>query len=360
VYVIYSGIPQRLYMLTENGLMDISISAPKEEQSRPVGADIKDDREVRAASLSQALEDSKASGALREVVERNLDHKKRDKSFDAAKKRAVFDIKLDRYEAKYVIPKSLVPQIREYIKPYCDPDPHGSGKPPEYVITTLQLDSPNLSLHYAKLWDFTNRFKLRVRTYGDPVGAAPVFMEVKTKFRQTIVKHRSRIPFDKWGAYLFKDEIIRGIDFKSGKERDSFYQFLRLVKEIGARPVMLIRYIRESYFGKLEKYARITFDRRLQYQQTYSWDSWGRGGQWHCLDKTIDQTRRHDRETDFSGVVLEMKALSDTPKWMVDLASEFELVRVGHCKYSNAVWAESMFRWTPFTPEYEIDFLRYL
>jgi len=253
-----------------------------------------------------------------------------------------------------------VPWIREYIRPFCELDPYCSGDPPEYVITTLQLDSPGLSLHYAKLWDFVNRFKLRVRTYGDPVGAFPVFMEIKAKDRATTVKYRSRIPFDQWGKHLFGNDIIRGIRFKSAKEAGHFYQFVRLVKHIGARPAMLIRYNRESYFGKKDTYSRITFDRRLLYQQTYSWDSWGRDGQWHTLDKSIDQTRRHDTAADFSGVVLEVKALKDVPLWICNLITEFGLERQGHCKYSNAVWAESMFRWTPWTPEYEIDYLRYL
>ena len=279
---------------------------------------------------------------------------------EAAQRRAALDCELLRYEVKYVIPKSLVPRIREYIKPFCEPDPYGGGDPPTYVITTLQLDSPSLSLHYAKLWDFVNRFKLRVRTYGDPVGKSPVFLEIKSKFRSAIVKRRCQIPFDRWGKYLFGNEIIRGIYFNTGKEEDNFYQFVRLTKEIGARPVMLIRYSRESYFGKMDSYSRITFDRSLQYQQTYSWDSWGRDAQWRNLDNPVMQTRRHDKEVDFSGVVVEMKALCDVPQWMIALTTEFDLVRVGHCKYSNAMWAESMFRGTPWMPEYEIDYLQYL
>ena len=264
-----------------------------------------------------------------------------------------------RYEFKYVIPSSLVPRIREYIKPYCELDEHCTGDPPEYVITTLQLDSPGLSLHYAKLWDFLDRFKLRVRTY-EPIGSSPVFLEVKAKFRTTVVKHRSNIPFDKWGAHLFGDEVIRGIDFKTSKEAESFYQFVRLAKQIGARPVMLIRYRRESYFGKNDHYSRVTFDRRLQYQQTYSWNSWGRNGLWRSLDKTLDQTRRHDQEYNYSGVVMELKTLSDVPRWMCDLVQDLDLGRQGHCKFSNAIWAESVFLTTPWTPEYEIDYLRHL
>jgi|APCry1669188910_1035180.scaffolds.fasta_scaffold09762_3 VTC domain len=265
-----------------------------------------------------------------------------------------------RYEVKYVIPRWLVPKIREYIRPFCELDPYCSGDPPEYVITTLQLDSPGLSLHYAKLWDFVNRFKLRVRTYGEPVGDFPVFMEIKAKFRATVVKFRSRVPFDKWGKHLFGDEILRGINFKDKKESENFYQFVRLVKEIGARPTMLIKYRRESYFGKNDRYSRITFDTRLQYQQTYSWDSWGRDKPWHNLDSPLTQTRRHDKEVSYSGVVMELKTLHDVPLWLVNLAMEFGLDRQGHCKYSNSVWAESLFSGTPWTPEYEVDLLSHL
>jgi hypothetical protein len=264
-----------------------------------------------------------------------------------------------RYELKYIVHPSFIPKIRDYIKPFCELDSHCVGDPPQYTITTLQLDSPTLALHYAKLWDFVDRFKLRVRTY-DPIGSSPVFMEVKAKYRTTIVKYRSQIPFEGWGAHLFRDEVIRGIHFKDSKESENFFQFLRLARQIGARPVMLIRYARESYFGKNDHYSRVTFDRRLQYQQTYSWDCWGRNSKWRSLDKTLDQTRRHDQEYNYSGVVMELKALSDMPRWMRDLIQDLNLTRQGHCKFSNAIWAESIFRSTPWTPEYEVDYLRYL
>jgi hypothetical protein len=264
-----------------------------------------------------------------------------------------------RYEAKYVVHPSLIPQIRDYIRPFCELDEHCRGSTPEYTITTLQLDSTNMALHYAKLWDFVDRFKLRVRTY-DPIGSSPVFMEVKAKFRTTVVKYRSQIPFECWGEQLFRDEVIKGVHFKDSVEAGHFFQFLRLTKQIGARPIMLIRYNRESYFGKNDSYSRVTFDTKLQYQQTYSWDGWGRSGTWRSLDKTLDQTRRHDQEYNFSGVVVELKTISDVPRWMRDLIQDLSLTRQGHCKFSNAIWAESIFRNTPWTPEYEIDYHRYL
>ncbi len=266
------------------------------------------------------------------------------------KRRAKFDIQLDRHEAKYVIPRSLVADIREFIRPFCEPDPHCSGNPPEYVITTLQLDSPNLALHHAKKLEAVNRFKLRVRTYGDPVGQAPVFMEVKRKIRSTIVKSRTMVPFDAWNEELVKNPRIN-LSFKSPKEELGFLEFVRLVKEIGAEPKVLVRYTRESYFGKHEHYARVTFDRKLLYLYTRSWDSWGRGQRWRSMDSSMAQNKYFP----FSGVILELKTLSDAPQWMIDLVMHFALERTGNCKYSTAIWQESVFCGTPELPGYGAD-----
>jgi hypothetical protein len=265
-------------------------------------------------------------------------------------KRARFDIQLDRHEAKYIIPRALVAEIREFIRPFCEPDPHCSGDPPEYVITTLQLDSPSMALHHAKEYEAVNRFKLRVRTYGDPVGSAPVFMEVKRKIRGTIVKSRTMVPFNAWSKGLILDPMI-DLQFKSPKEELGFLEFKRLAMEIGARPAVLIRYTRESYFGKYEHYARVTFDRCLLYHPTTSWDDWGRGGRWIPMDSILAQNKRFT----FSGVVLELKTLSDAPQWMIDLVMHFGLARTGNCKYSTAVWLESIFRGTPASPHYASD-----
>jgi hypothetical protein len=267
----------------------------------------------------------------------------------SAARRARFDIQLDRHEAKYIIPRTLVPEIRRFIQPFCEPDPHGHGFPREYDVTTIQLDSPSLALHHAKENDALNRFKLRVRIYGRP-GSSPVFLEVKRKIRGTIMKSRTSIPFDAWSR-----ELVYGtktsLAFKSQKEEIGFLEFVRLVREIGAVPVILVRYTRESYFSTNDRYARVSFDRHLLYQPTRSWTYWGEGGHWYCLDTALAQNKQFN----FSGVILELKTLSDTPRWMIDLVQHFDLVRTGNCKYSTAVWQEAVFRGIPAMPAYAID-----
>jgi hypothetical protein len=249
------------------------------------------------------------------------------------------DIQLERHEAKYVVPRALARKAIEFAAPFCTPDPHGTGTPAEYVITTLQLDTPDLSLHRAKELEAYNRFKLRVRTYGEP-GSAPVFMEVKQKLGANILKSRSRIPFDMWSEDLINNPNQIMGSFSTTAERDAFVKFVRLSREIGAKPLVLVRYTRESYFGWNDHYARISVDRNLQYQPTRSWNDWGRNGKWRAMDTTTAQRK----DFIYSGVVLELKTLGDAPVWMIDMVQQLGLERMGNCKYSTAIWQELMFQ----------------
>ena len=263
----------------------------------------------------------------------------------ALKRKQVQRDLVTRYESKYIIPRSLVPEVREFIKPFCVPDPYTHGSPPEYTITTLQLDTPDYVLHHAKEREAICRFKLRARTYGE-IGSAPVFAEVKAKLENTIVKTRVAIPFKTWGK-----ELVFGVRlpdcFRGERHEIDFLRFKRLVWELGAQPVVLVRYLRESYVGSVDRYARVTFDRKLLYQMTDSWTDFGRGGMWRGMDSTEAQ----GFGLPYSGVVLEVKTLSYTPVWVMDLVERFQLRKSGNCKYSTALWREGLFRGYPATNE---------
>jgi len=251
---------------------------------------------------------------------------------------------LTRYEAKYIIPESLANEVRDFVAPFCRPDSHASKNgPPVYTITTLQMDNPEYSLHFAKEREAIKRFKLRARTYGR-IGSAPVFAEVKSKLENTIIKNRVAIPFAEWNR-----NIIFGLKLpdclKSDRQVTDFLQFKRLIWEIRAQPTVLIRYERESYVGSIDRYARITFDRKLEYQMTDSWTDFGRNGIWHGMDSSEAQ----GFGLPYSGVVLEVKTLSHTPTWVQDLVERFQLRKSGNCKYSTAIWREGYFRGYPHT-----------
>ena len=241
-----------------------------------------------------------------------------------------------RYEKKYLIPPALIPEIRKYIAPYVIPDKFGIGTPPEYVITTLQLDTPSLAFHYAKELEFCNRFKLRVRTYNEP-GSSPIFAEVKAKFQDNYVKTRVMIPFDSWNEKLIFSTELPYI-FKSRQQETDFLNFRRLVWESNAEPSNVVSYTRESYVGPGDLYLRVTFDRKLQYCSHATWTNFGRGETWYSMDSGEAQN------ADDSSVVLEIKTLEDVPVWIIEMIEKFSLQNRGNCKYSTGIWKDALYK----------------
>ncbi len=245
------------------------------------------------------------------------------------------EVDLERYEAKYLIHPSLVPEVRRFIEPFCHPDAHAAGAIPEYVVTTLQLDSPDLALYRAKEEEALNRFKLRVRTYGLD-GKCPVFLEVKRKIKGVIAKSRVALPFAEWRADLCLNPPSRLV-FQSPRQSAAYWEFVRLTRELDARPKVLLRYHRESYLGTNDRYARVTFDRLLCYRVARTWDLLPADGRWWSLDSALAL------RNPYSGVILELKTFGDAPVWMVDMTERFNLVRIGFSKYFNAMRSELLF-----------------
>lgn len=163
-----------------------------------------------------------------------------------------------RFEAKYMVPRLMLPEVRAFIEPFCRAAPNGIGEQPEYRGTTMQFDARSLTLFEGQYQETLNRFKLRARYYGEAPGDL-IFLEIKTRLNDCIVKHRARLPTEHWHDRLFLSTTMPRLP--SAKDADA--RFRRLYHEIDARPVVLVRYTREPYFGRTEKYARVTIDPEL-------------------------------------------------------------------------------------------------
>jgi len=264
---------------------------------------------------------------------------------------ADFSTQLDRYEAKYIITRDMIEPIKRFIKPYCDYDKHCAAAGGHYRIVTLQLDNPAMSLHGAKEWEATHRFKLRVRTYGIPAGKAPVFLEIKRKYYERIIKSRAIIPFEDWKPGVMERSSSE-VNLKSVTERETFREFKRLYRELGAEPKVYILYDREAFSSRFDHYARITFDTKLCYQPVKDMYDWGANGRFISMDSGMVRYRRE------SPVVLEVKCTEQVPTWMIELVQEFDLQRVGNCKYSTAIWMENLMTGVgaaPFADEFLDD-----
>ncbi|MCH6258424.1 polyphosphate polymerase domain-containing protein [Puniceicoccaceae bacterium K14] len=239
---------------------------------------------------------------------------------------------------KFLIPGDMVESVRHYITGFCVPDPMSEGSPPSYKVTTLQLDSPDLSLHFAKSRELKNRFKLRVRSYGEADGTCPVFIEIKRKFEHIVSKSRAKLDRENYVEVLDRAlSKCESPDFDNKKDKDTFAEFIRLSRAMDAGPVMRIRYNRECWVGVEDTSVRITLDTRLEYQSTSNLQVFNDADPWLRADVASSMKGVP------SAVILELKSGLKIPDWIISVVRHFRLQRTGYCKYSEAVNLESTF-----------------
>jgi SPX domain protein involved in polyphosphate accumulation len=228
----------------------------------------------------------------------------------------------DRHELKYVIPEWKVDHVREAIRPFCALDRHceqAAGH--QYVIESLYLDTPDRDLYRVSRERRAERFKLRVRRYGD--AGDQVFLEVKRKDRGMIRKLRARVPARGWAARLEGP-----LPFDASREEHDFRA--RMARWL-LLPTVLVRYEREAWVSTIDEYARVTFDRRLVCQARPTWDFEADPCAWNPIDHG-DALKRVE-----AGVVLELKCTVDAPRWMAHVVESLGLRRMGVSKYCNGV-----------------------
>jgi len=236
---------------------------------------------------------------------------------------------IERYEYKYLIPERWTAPLVAAVAPYCEPDRYlrPGDTTSGYAIHGLYLDSPGGFCYRAKKNRDLDRFKLRIRTYDLDPSAGPLFLEVKRKGGDRVLKPRGTIPWSRLPGLLEEIPLPAG-----GPPTDPVDRFTRLARTISARPALLVRYQRVALVGVLDPYARVTFDRRIQVQPAAGWSLDGDPRQWQAIDTPATLTS-------YSPVVLELKFAAAIPAWMASIVRRFELTRGGYSKYCRGVEA---------------------
>jgi len=236
-------------------------------------------------------------------------------------------IVISRYESKYLIPESLAAEIREYIRPVCSPDSN-IGPDGRYTVNNLYFDTPEMRFYYDTKYKRFNRFKPRVRYYGEkPDGF--LWLELKHKVQTVTWKTRQRLPVEEWET-LFDGGNAEHEGCRRITIQDSFEE---AVNRYGASPIVHVRYIREPYVSDLENYCRITFDRRLSFRLARGSYNLMAGDEFLFYDDAVSA----DYPEDESPIILEIKTETNIPVWVIRLIQRFDLQRRGFSKYCNAL-----------------------
>jgi hypothetical protein len=227
-----------------------------------------------------------------------------------------------RYECKYVVSPMLVPEMREFVRPFMQPDTFAARREHfRYPISSLYLDSGDLMLYQQTVGGEHQRFKLRVRSYSDRHDS-PVFMEVKSKLNNIVRKRRARLHRDGARALLagrLHEAEVDGPD----DLRDDLQYFRHHMDLIGARPVLRVRYQREAYESKGGDPVRITLDTELMHAVT--------------LDDNLSLEDGRWVATPVRGTILEIKFTERFPSWVNDMVRTFGLKQQAVPKYVRSV-----------------------
>jgi hypothetical protein len=234
---------------------------------------------------------------------------------------------ISRYEAKYVIDERLARAVRDGIRGYCSPDEHvdANGR---YTVNNLYFDTPDLRFYYDTKFKQYNRFKPRVRFYGQAPDSY-LWVELKHKIKNVTWKTRRRINVGEWPKLLEVSEPFAG-PARIIRLTESFED---AVMRFQARPILHVRYVREPYVSNFDNYGRVTFDRCLTYRLAYGSFDLNPDSDMMCYDD-CESTLVH---SDDSPVILEIKTETLVPRWVIELVQRFELNQRGFSKYCYAI-----------------------
>jgi hypothetical protein len=236
---------------------------------------------------------------------------------------------IERYEFKYLVTERVVPRVRSVAETTCGIDRY-AGPDGTYRIRSLYFDTPSFDLYRANAREQRDRYKLRARMY--PGKVSPVFLEVKRRVGDVVVKSRAAVPMGSWREILAGEDAALA-PLAAGARAGATAFALRAHRHHAA-PVLLVDYDREAYVSEIDAYARLTFDRRIVVQPQSALDFTDDPLAWRAVDH-LARTRTAEPIC-----VLELKFERRPPRWMVDLVRRLELSRASFSKYCYGLGGE--------------------
>ncbi len=173
-----------------------------------------------------------------------------------------------RYEVKHLVPLAIRDTMLAAAGDAVIPDPHGralEGGGSGYIVHSTYFDTPDLMDYTSRLAEHRVRLRTRIRTYGAPGDHAPVFLELKRKLDDQVIKQREKVcDADTWATFgdapwehLYEDKrpAVRAIAQRFGS----------IVAERGLVPWVSVHYHREVYIDVRPDAGRVrlTIDRQI-------------------------------------------------------------------------------------------------
>ncbi len=175
-----------------------------------------------------------------------------------------------RYEFKYYVPENKLELLRKMLRPFTYLDAFADSQPKkEYTVRSIYFDTPDFECYHTKVEGIKNRLKVRLRGYNTGDEKSTVFLELKKKYENPLLKQRAKITYKQAKKLFLNGEInnINVLEDVSEQARENTSRFYYQLLSRKMRPVVLVVYEREPYLGLVdipENKLRITIDKNLR------------------------------------------------------------------------------------------------
>ncbi len=230
-----------------------------------------------------------------------------------------------RYEFKYILGGDRLSRVTEVLDNHLSRDKH-CGENGEYPIRSVYFDSPDMRWFHEKRDGLEKRFKYRLRTYShrDTGFSCPLYLELKGRDGSLVIKHRVRLPIEKFtagiggGASWLREFLYRTKPKNSIAER-----FIAQSFRYRLAPCVITDYNRAAWEDHANPDFRATID-----TASTAWRT-----SWEGLPKGIPA------EIIPNGGIVEIKFRYRIPFWFQRLIREMDLTRISCSKFQRAVEA---------------------
>ena len=225
-----------------------------------------------------------------------------------------------KYEFKYIVPVSLMNQLREAIIPYVELDPYAEAMTEhEYTVRSVYFDTARFDYYYEKIDGYKIRKKIRIRGYNRKEDGDAVFMEIKRKFKEPIEKDREKLTFEVMKRLMAGEGSKAYGEFGDEHGVNGAGKFLFHVYRNNLKPVVLVIYEREAYFDRFKTDVRITIDKNLR----------------SIAYPTIDDLYSHEKALPAipGHFIFEVKFKDTFPGWLRPITGQLGLIKKSASKY---------------------------
>jgi hypothetical protein len=225
-------------------------------------------------------------------------------------------------EIKYAVSEKAAVEILRWSRVFFQDDSMSQR------VTSLYLDTPTLRFFRWHMDGCRDRFKLRVRGYGNHLNDR-LYVEVKRKTDSIVSKERAEIPVAALDAALGATNAMAEQVF-GGTRSEALQSFLTKREAFYAQPKMLVRCQRESLReSNTTGEVAVTVDCDVEYQQTSRRELMSDPLAWRSV--ALPNFRGSE------AAIIELKYSTQPPKWMRALMARLAPHRVNFSKYKAAM-----------------------